>query len=255
MNTLPFLDPDRGVLNPQSASLAHLARVCAAGELAAGFAHELHQPLCAITLYADTCMRILQTRDLEPSVLRDTFADVKRQAMRAAALIKQLRRYVRLQAPAARVVRIADMIDRVLTLTDYEAANLGILTRVSIDASLPTVLAEPVQMEQVLHNLVRNAIDAIASDQPTIREVVIEARPLDTGWVEMDVLNSGGPIPKNTRQNMFRPFFTTKPEGLGMGLYVARLIMTAHHGTVECIPCLKGTTMRITLPTATNEQA
>jgi len=251
MKKTMFLPSRRGTKGgPKGERLAHLGRLCAAGELAAGFAHELHQPLCSIALYADTCLRLLNTRGVEPAVLRDALGDVRREAMRAAAVIKQLRRFVRKQAPNVKPVQLGPIVDNAVAMTDYDARHLGVATRVSIAPGLPPVLAEPVQIEQVVFNLVRNALDAITSIKPPRPELTIEARVRDGVRIEVDVSNTGGPVPEPVREQMFQPFFSTKRDGLGVGLFLARAIVTAHQGTIECLSTPVGTTFRFTLPVA-----
>jgi C4-dicarboxylate-specific signal transduction histidine kinase len=235
---------------PTTERLAHLGRLCAAGEFAAGLAHELHQPLCSIAIYADTCLRLLTTRGVDPTVLHDALGDVRREAMRAAAVSKQLRRFVRKQGPAVRPVGIIPLVDHALAMTEYDAHNQKVATRNCIDASVPPVMVEPVQIEQVLYNLVRNALDALCSQRPPSPEILVEARPRDPGMLEIDVTNSGGPVPPEVRQHMFEPFFSTKENGLGVGLFLARTIITAHRGTIECLSNSERTTLRFTLPVA-----
>jgi signal transduction histidine kinase len=227
-----------------------LGRLCAAGELAAGFAHELQQPLCSIAIYADTCLRLLNDPGFDRSVLQDALGDVRREATRAATVIKQLRRFVLRRAPAVRLVRIGPIVDRALAMTDYEAKHRGVAIRVRIDALLPSVLVEPVQIEQVVYNLVRNALDAIAAHRSPSPELVIEARLRGGGWLEVDVDNPGGPVPERIRKQMFEPFFSTKRDRLGVGLYLARAIVAAHRGTIECLSNTERTTLRFTLPIA-----
>ena len=225
------------------------------GEIAASFAHELHQPLCAIALYADTCLRLLEAPSAVPIEIREALTDVHRQALRASAIIKQLRRYVQRQAPAVKAVDIAEIVSNALALTDYDSRNLNASIQVRLEPSLPPVLAEQIQIEQVLHNLIRNALEAGAMNPPSDRQIVIEGKRHDPESIEINVYNAGKPLSEATKQQMFRPFFTTKPEGLGIGLYIARLIVTAHHGSIECIPESKGNTMRVILPAANHESA
>ncbi len=230
-------------------SLSHFGRLCAAGELAAGISHELQQPLTAINIYADTCLRLLASTNRNDVEIAQALHDVQAQVTRAATIIKRLRRFVRRQPPSVEKVRLRDAVDNVLVLLEIEAHAIGAIIEVKLDASLPFVLGDPIQIEQVVLNLMRNGIEAVA-DLPGTQKITMSASVVDGNTIVFEVCNFGPPIPESVRRNLFQPFFTTKKEGLGMGLYIARMIVEAHRGTIECTSDQTRTCFVVQLPTS-----
>jgi PAS domain S-box-containing protein len=233
------------------AELAHVSRVSLAGEMAAGLAHELSQPLTAITAYARGCVRLLAEKTPEPAVLQDGLAELAQQAERAGDVLDRLRDFVRGGESRRSLTRVKPLIDAALSLARVEARQLGVAIDTRIDAGLPPVLADRIQIEQVVLNLLRNAMDAIAGAGLVHRSIVVRARRPNQTAVEFSVADSGPGVPAEVSDRLFEPFVTTKPRGMGMGLSISRSIVEAHGGRLRAERNLpSGTVFSFDLPTA-----
>jgi len=233
----------------QLAQLAHVARLATMGEMASGFAHELNQPLCAIVNFTEACVELIN-RDVQGRAeLADALREVTGQAQRAGAVIRRLRDFVKRRAPERKSVDINKVVRAVVALTGVEARQNEIRVRMNLAKSLPKVFADSIQIEQVLVNLVRNALDAMRGTSASTRILSVETIRR-RGVVEVTVSDYGSGIPKEIREQLFEPFFTTKDDGLGMGLSISRSILEMHEGKIWATPGRKaGTTFHFTLPT------
>jgi PAS domain S-box-containing protein len=231
------------------AELAHVSRLSVAGEMASTLAHELNQPLTAIIAYVQGCRRILASAGGIPDSVRAAFDAVAQQAERAGAIIQRLREFLREGAARHSTVAVDDIVHEALGLAEIEATQNAIAVKVAIAPGLPPVIADRIQIEQVLVNLVRNAVDAIAAADTPEREIRITAARVGEA-VEIRVADTGPGIPPEVAERLFQPFVTSKPRGMGLGLSISRTIVEAHHGTLSWTPGGVGATFAFTLPAA-----
>lgn len=232
----------------QLAQLAHVARLATMGELASGLAHELNQPLCAIVNYAEACVELVGASSGGSEDLRRALAEVARQAQRAGEVIRRLREFVRWRDLQCEPVDVNRMVREVVGLTSVELRQCDVCVRLSLGHNLPRVLADPVQIQQVVVNLTRNACDAMSATDAARRRLTIRTARV-AGAVEVALCDAGAGIPDGGGERLFEPFFSTKPDGMGMGLSISRSIIEAHGGRISAKPNRqRGATFRFTLP-------
>jgi two-component system sensor kinase FixL len=217
----------------RQAQLAHVSRVSLAGEMAAGLAHELSQPLTAILAYARGCLRLLVGSVPEPALLREGVVEVVQQAERAGDVLDRLREFVRGGEFRRAPTEIRPLIEAAVSLTRTEATQQEVEIEAKVDPALPVVLADPVQIEQVLLNLLRNAMEAMEAASTQQRLIIIEARRNGKHAIEVSVADTGPGIAAEMTQTIFEPFTTTKLLGLGMGLSISRTIIESHRGSLR----------------------
>jgi two-component system sensor kinase FixL len=236
------------------AELAHVSRISLAGEMAAGLAHELSQPLTAITAYARGCLRLLVGAISEPALLREGMTEVVQQAERAGDVLDRLREFVRGGDNPRTPTSIGPLIDAALSLTRVEAVQQEVEIEARMDPDLPAVVADRIQIEQVLVNLLRNAMDAMETANTERRSITIEARHKGNHTVEISVADSGPGVAEEVTDTIFEPFVTTKSKGMGMGLSISRSIVESHGGRLRAArsPC-SGATFAFDLPTSAAE--
>ena len=215
------------------AELAHVSRVSLAGEMAGALAHELSQPLTAIAAYARGCLRLLAGPAPQPEMLYEGVSEVVQQAERAGDVLGRLREFVRDGGSQRAFVEVAPLIDSAVSLARAEAMQNEVEIETRVDPGLPPVLADHIQIEQVLLNLLRNAIDAIVTADSRERLIVVEAHRKSGHTVQISVTDSGPGVIAELANRLFEPFTTTKPEGMGMGLSIGRSIIEAHGGTLR----------------------
>lgn len=227
--------------------LEQAARLTTMGELAGGLAHELNQPLSAIHNYARGCARRLQAASPDLSELKTALDQISLEASRAGHIIAGLRRHFSRRSLERKPVVLERMIERVLEISQYELRRCDISAKVSASA-VPAVLIDAVQIEQVLLNLVRNACEAVRETSGP-RELVIDVELLSDEQIMVSVIDSGVGFSPEAEARLFETFYTTKDDGLGMGLPISRSIIEAHGGRLwaECNSD-QGATFRFTLP-------
>jgi len=236
------------------AELAHVSRVSLAGEMAGALAHELSQPLTAIAAYARGCLRLLAGPAPEPAMLHEGVSEVVQQAERAGDVLGRLREFVRGGAWRRAFVEVGPLIDAAVSLARIEAMQNEVEIEAPIDPGLPPVLADHIQIEQVLLNLLRNAIDAIATADSQKRLIVVEAHCKSGHTVQISVADSGPGVVAEVANRLFEPFVTTKPEGMGMGLSISRSIIESHGGRLRMFQTVaSGATFVFDLPTDGHE--
>jgi signal transduction histidine kinase len=219
------------------AQIAHIQRVSTVGEMASAMAHELRQPLFAVAGFLDACLSRLEAGDVPVSLARDLaghLADALERARWAGEVLDRYRGFVRPRPPEPRAVEVAAAIDRARALLEVEARWNGCaLTRGPVPEGL-AVTADPLQLEQVLVNLIKNAVDATASGTalPGGRAVTVSALPVADRQVEIRVADNGPGFVPDAMDHAFEPFFTTKPGGLGMGLSICHTIVEQHGGSI-----------------------
>jgi two-component system sensor kinase FixL len=219
----------------RQAELAHVSRVSLAGEMAAGLAHELSQPLTAIIAYARGCLRLLAGSVAEPALLHEGVAGVVQQAQRAGDVLDRLREFVRGGEFRQTLTEIEPLIDAAVSLTRSEAMQQKVEIEAKVDPGLPAVLADQVQIEQVLLNLLRNAMEAMEAANSEQRSIIVEARRNRKYAIEISVADSGPGIAAEVTDTIFEPFITTKPLGMGMGLSISRAIIESHGGSLRMV--------------------
>jgi len=209
------------------AELAHASRVSAMGEMAAQFAHELSQPLTAISSCAEGAADILETRGGDPDSALTAVRMIAAQATRAIEIVRRTRRFIEKHEHEKVRADVNGLIRDAAELIRGEATRRNVDMRLRLADSLPPVFADVVQIQQVIVNLARNGIDAMHVNEPARRRLVISTEPSPEGVV-VSVEDSGPGIPPEVHARLFEPFFTTKPDGLGIGLSICRSIVEAH---------------------------
>lgn len=212
--------------------IAHFGRLAAMGEIAVSLAHELTQPLTGMVSNADAGRRIIDHRKVDIRELRDLLADISADGLRAGNVIHGIRRMVKRGTAARKHINLNDLVRELVQLVGPEALLRSCEVRAVLEPDLPLVVGDPVELQQVLLNLVVNAFDAMRGMPSRKRKAVIITRWNASGFVEVNVLDHGAGIPEEVREHLFEKFFTTKAEGLGMGLAIARTIAEAHGGTI-----------------------
>ena len=212
--------------------LAHVWRVNTMGEMASGFAHELNQPLCAILNYANACSRIMKSGADESGKVAEALEQIASQADRAGRIIKGIRGLVAKRKPHVSAVDINGIVREVVEMVRSEARlkNIGIRTELAED--MAGVLADSVEIEEVILNLVRNAFEAISDPSLERREVTIATRLTEDGAMEICVRDTGKGL-AGLGERIFDSFFTTKADGLGIGLSISRTIVESYGGRLR----------------------
>ncbi|HDK38040.1 MAG TPA: PAS domain S-box protein, partial [Thiolapillus brandeum] len=230
--------------------LAHVARLSTMGEMASGMAHELNQPLTAIATSADACMRLLESGTPPTEKIMDVLETIGTQARRAGGIIAQLRQFVRKEEPRHTLVNINQLIDEVLLLLEPEIHKAGIRVVRDLDADLPLVQAQHIQIDQVILNLIRNAIEAMTETDKRQRVLTLRTRSAGDNAVITSIEDTGPGADKALRDKLFDPFVTSKTHGMGLGLSISMAIINAHNGNLyyDAQNGYKGAIFRFTLP-------
>lgn len=228
--------------------LTHVARLATMGEMAAGIAHELNQPLAAITNYAQACERLLGRPDADMEEIRGALGQIAAQALRAGEIIRRLRTLVRKQETERVPTQLNALIVELSSLAGNDAQLHDVKLVFEPASDLPEVLVDPVQIQQVLLNLVRNAIEALAEVPPAQREIRLHTALTPHGDLEISVTDTGPGVAPQILDRLFDPFCTTKPTGTGLGLAISRSIVEAHKGTLRYDPGERGARFVVRLP-------
>ncbi|WP_426014266.1 PAS domain S-box protein [Caulobacter sp. DWR2-3-1b2] len=228
--------------------LVHVSRLTAMGEMASTLAHELNQPLSAIANLLTGSRRLLDRgRPEDQAKVRDAVDKASAQALRAGDVIHRMREFVRRGASERAPERLSMVVEDAAALALIGAREHLVTTRLKLDPTADAVYADRVQIQQVLVNLIRNAVDAMA-DSPR-RELTIASQRLDSDSVQVSVTDTGSGINDDFRERLFQPFMTTKAEGMGVGLSISRSIIEAHGGRIWADANPKGgTVFHFTLP-------
>jgi two-component system, LuxR family, sensor kinase FixL len=234
-------------LQELQSELVHMSRLTAMGEMASALAHELNQPLSAIANYLKGSRRLLENRvDDQSALLRDAMDKAADQALRAGQVIRRLRDFVARGESERTVENVKKLIEEASALALVGAKDQGVRVRFQFDPAVDRVLADKVQIQQVLLNLLRNAIEAMEGSPK--RELVISAAPADDHMTAISVADTGCGIAPEMTTQLFQPFMTTKRHGLGVGLSISRTIVEAHGGLIGAEPNpAGGTIFRFTL--------
>jgi signal transduction histidine kinase/integral membrane sensor domain MASE1 len=230
--------------------LAHVSRVSAMGELAASLAHQLNQPLTSILSNGQVARRLLDASPLDTDLLRTVIGEIVDEDKRAAEVIRRLREMLRKDDLDLATVDVNDAITNVLRLVSSDA----VIRRVSVASDLcdgrPTVRGGRIELQQAMLNLVMNAIEAVSGEPPENRKVAVRTWLMpESRGVGLAVRDWGPGLPPEAEHLVFEPFYTTKPEGVGLGLSIARSIVAAHGGELRALPnSERGVTFQMTLP-------
>jgi len=212
--------------------LAHVARLSTMGEMASGMAHELNQPLTAIAINADACARLLESGQCAEGKLLDVLDRIGTQARRAGGIIQQLRQFVRKEQPQRKYVDINDLIREVLVLMQLDILRAGIHVISELDETIPDVFAQRIQIDQVILNLIKNAVESMTDGSVGKRTLVISTEISDQHSVLVSVKDTGAGMLDEQKEKLFTPFQTTKPQGMGLGLSISQGIIAAHNGSL-----------------------
>jgi C4-dicarboxylate-specific signal transduction histidine kinase len=236
-------------LHRAQAELAHVTRMTALGELTASIAHEVNQPLAAIVTNGQACLRWLG-RDLpDLDEARGAVVRIVGDADRASQVIGRIRALSQKTNPQKTALSLNEVINDVVLLVRREVQSDQVSLQLDLAADLPPVLGDRVQLQQVIINLLINAIQAMATVTDRPRTLLICSQPHEADQVLVGVQDSGIGIDPENQSRLFDTFFTTKPDGVGMGLSICRSIIEAHGGEVWVSPHTgPGTTFQFTLP-------
>jgi len=235
-------------LQMTQAELARVSRLTTMGELAASIAHEVNQPLTAVANNSNACLRLLAADNLKPEVLHRALEEIVADGNRASAVVARIRGFIKKEPAEKNRLDINDVIQEVLTLADRELYENRVLLERQLTKALPMVLADRVQMQQVLLNLVMNGIEAMNAVIDRPRSLRVESRVDESGDVLVAVRDSGTGLGSEA-DRIFTPFFTTKANGTGMGLSISRSLVESHGGRLWATPNFPiGAVFSFTLP-------
>jgi len=240
-------------LQELQSELVHVSRLTAMGQMASALAHELNQPLSAIASYMKGSRRLLESGGEDrSSLLRDAMDKAGDQALRAGQIIRRLREFVGRGDSERRVESVKKLIEEASALALVGTKDQGIRVRFQFDPAVDLVLVDKVQIQQVLLNLLRNAVEAMERSQR--RELIISTAAGDDDMVAVSVVDTGSGIAPELISQLFQPFVTNKRHGMGVGLSICRTIVEAHGGQITVEPNPDGGTIfRFTLRAATGQ--
>lgn len=227
------------------------ARLTTLGEMASSLAHELNQPLAAITNYSEGALARLRSGKLPAAELEAALAKLAQQAQRAAGIIRRIREFVKRSEPRRRPTPAARIVEDAIAFAQIEADKKNIAIFARIDPALPPLDVDPILIEQVLLNLLKNALDSM--QRAAVPRIDVEVVRADDGEAEVRVIDRGTGIAPEHLPHLFQPFFSTKADGMGMGLSICRSIVEFHHGRMQIEPNPEptgGAVVRFTLPLA-----
>jgi len=228
--------------------LVHFSRLSAVGTMASALAHELNQPLTAVANYLEAGRDLLDAPAPETrAILREALSEAAVQAVRAGEIVRKLRSYVARGEVEVRPVQLAQVVEDAVALSKASRERGDIPVTVEQAADIRRVMADPIQIQQVIINLIRNALEAMA-DRPEARIVIRVMQDEDPGLVSIEVCDNGPGLSAEMKETLFKPFATTKAQGMGLGLSICQTIVEAHGGTIRAIASSQGgTCFRFTL--------
>ncbi|MGI9316360.1 MAG: sensor histidine kinase [bacterium] len=235
-------------LQQRQAQMAKASRLNTLGEMAAGIAHELNQPLTAISNYGHGCIRRMEKstgidKDLSAAILQ-----MAHEAGRAGEIMDRLREIVQPGEINRGLISAQDCIETAIAIIQPSLDHVRINIHVEGPDLLPSVLADQIQIEQVALNLIRNAIDALVDSTVPEKRIDIRLSCINTDWVRVSIHNTGPPIPESAKKELFNPFISSKEEGMGLGLAISRSIIESHGGEIGLEDCQSGPLFYFTLP-------
>jgi len=222
-------------LQELQSELVHISRLTAMGEMASALAHELNQPLAAISNYLNGCRRLLGTSRDNPSVLvREGLTKAAEQAVRAGQIIHKMRNFVSRGETERKVESLSKLVEEASALALVGAKEQSVRVRFQLEPDADLVLADKVQIQQVILNLIRNAVEAMAATPN--RQLLISSSVVHDNMVRLSTADTGSGIEPALREQLFQPFITTKQQGMGVGLSISKTIIEAHGGNIWVEP-------------------
>ena len=238
-------------LERSRSELAQMSKLTNMGEMAASIAHEVNQPLTAVTNNGSACLRLLANHNLQPDVLRRALEEIVADGTRASAVIARIRAFLMKKPAEKSEVNLNEVIYETVALAGREVIGGGVRVEYQLTNPLPRVLADRIQMQQVVLNLIMNAVEAMASNGDEPRLIQIGSRIDESGDLLVSVRDSGTGLSSDPNR-VFTPFFTTKANGMGMGLSISRSLIEGHGGRLWAIPNVpRGADFSFTLPVMT----
>ena len=237
-------------LQEQRSQLAHATRLATVGELSASIAHEINQPLAAILSNAEAGEQLIKSGAGADKLadLEEILSAIREDDLRASDVIERMRRLLHNEPVEKRPLNVNDAVESIVRLTAGLATRKGVTVHTSLNPSLPLIKGDYVQIQQVLLNLIMNAVEAVGSAPSERRRVIITTVERPPGSVEVEVKDGGPGIAADKLPRIFEPFFTTKPDGMGLGLSITRSIVHAHRGRIWAESADTGAAFRFTLP-------
>ena len=236
--------------------LAQFGRLSTLGEMAASLAHELNQPLTAIATYTQACQRLIESGRSDDDEILAILKKCDSQAQRAGEVIRRLRQFVKKRELGRRKVSCDDIMHDLAALAEVDARDNGIPLTIDVGRGLPNVMADTVQIQQVILNLIRNGIDAMMDTDHVDEGISVSVDKFKKDQVKIVVTDHGSGMTKEAEKNIFQPFFTTKSSGMGLGLAICRSIIESHGGVLSFDRKPSGgTTFYFTLPAITERKA
>ena len=238
-------------LQAAQAQLAHMARVTTMGELAASIAHEVNQPIAAVVTNGDACLRWLARTPPDLAEAQEAVIRIVSEGKRAGQVIQRIRSFLKKSPAEKTLVDINELIREVLVLTNHEILRNHVTVRTQLAPGLPAISGDRVQLQQVILNLMMNALEATGSVNESPREVLASSERHGSDEVMVAVRDSGVGIDPKNLDRLFNAFFTTKPQGMGMGLSISRSMIEWHGGKLWAAPNKdRGATFQFSLPAA-----
>jgi len=236
----------------QQDRLQATARLASVGEMASLLSHELNQPLSAIASYATGSINLMERPDTDtPALLHQAMQRIAEQAERAGRVIKSVHNFVRRREQAHELLGADVLIESVMPLVRLQARKSGARIEVDVPSPAPRIKVDRTMLEQVLLNLTRNGLQSMEGDMPVAdRVLTIKVSVTQTRWVAFSVIDAGPGVATEVAQQLFTPFFTTKGEGMGLGLSLCRTVIEQHGGVIDFENLPRGTAFRFTLPLA-----
>jgi two-component system, LuxR family, sensor kinase FixL len=237
-------------LTERDQRLERTLRVAAAAEMASALAHELNQPLMAASTYVQALDLLLARRGgAADAELGDTMRKTVAEVERAARIVRRLREFYRRDSGKAEAVGLQPLIDTALAPLMSHIERHGVDVSIAVAPGVPRLIVDRIQIEMVLHNLLRNALDSIIESQPDVRRIAVDAHVGDAVFVTIGVEDSGGGVKPCIVEQLFKSFVTSKSEGMGLGLAISRSIAERHGGRLWLERNGPGTRFMLTLPT------
>lgn len=229
--------------------MARVSHLVTMGEMAAAIAHEINQPLAAISNYAQACERLLQSPTPELAEVQAAMRQISAQALRSGEIIRRVRDLVRVHEPRRERADINRLVAEVSALAESDARQHAVHLSLELADDLPPVEVDGIQIQQVLFNLIHNAVESLAAAGTRDRSIVVRTRRHAPGEIEVSVADSGPGVEPAIVERIFDPFCTTKEQGTGLGLAISKSIVGSHRGRIEYrpnAPC--GAIFIVTLP-------